>query len=276
MKKKNEQNACNALIEILEQITGVTYECESSPDDGPNEGPEVDFILKSTYDGTRRIVVEHTEIGLFKGHKQYAIRSFDIVQKINTRCGGAIPSDRYYFLRVPDTLISSLCSKKNRIAFVDSSAPWIAQHACQLKVGESLSYTYEDRKITLTCEGTNPSLNGNVKSMPEQPTDLTTLQKDGFDIAIQHALKKLLKYKLKRKRFTTVLLLEDIAGVKYEQVRKQLTFFERILIYFFINYIVVLASNDDRMITGTVWKENYTWYSFIPGDRRFMNFHGQK
>ena len=116
-------------------------------------------------------------------------------------------------------------SKKNRMAFVDSSAPWIAQHACQLKVGESLSYTYEDHKITLTCEGTHPSLNGNVRSMPEQPTDLTTLQKDGFDIAIQHALKKLRKYKLKRKRFTTVLLLEDIAGVKYEQVRKQLTFF---------------------------------------------------
>jgi len=173
-------------------------------------------------------------------------------------------------------LISSLSSKKSKMAFVDSLAPWITQHAWQLKLGESLLCTYEDRKITLTCEGTHPSLNGNVGRMPEQPTDLKTLQKDRFDIAIQHALKKLRKYKIKRKRFTTVLLLEDIAGVKYEQVRKQLTFFERVLIYLFVNYIVVLASHDDRMIVGNVWKENYTWHSFIPYDRRFDNFHGQR
>ena len=40
MKTKNEQNACNALIEILEQMMGVRYECESSPDDEPNDGPK--------------------------------------------------------------------------------------------------------------------------------------------------------------------------------------------------------------------------------------------
>jgi hypothetical protein len=267
MKKKNELNACNALIEILERITGVRYECENSPDDGSSDGPEVDFILKSTCDGTLRIAVEHTVIELFEGQIGYVRWSHDIVEEINNQCRGKIPPDRYFFLRVPEMLITTLRSKKRKMAFVDSVAPWIAQHAWKLKVGEFLSRSYEYHEVTVTCEGTNPSLNGKLGRMPEQPTDLKTLQKDRFDIAIQHALKKFWKYKLKR--VTTVLLLEDIAGFKYEQVRKQLTFFEKVWIYLFVNYIVVLASNNDKMIGGNVWKENYTWYSFIPCDRRF-------
>lgn len=254
-------------------MTGVRYEYEKSPDDGSNEGPEVDFILRSTCDGARRIAVEHTVIESFKGQKDYVIWSHDIVEKINNRCRGKIPSDRYYFLGLPDMLVSSLNSKKRRMAFVDSWAPWIAQHAWQLKIGQSLSCTYQDHETTLTCEGTYSSLDGNVGRMPQQPSDLIALQKDRFDIAIQHAIKKLWKYKFKLERFTTVLLLEDIAGFKYEQVRKQLTFFEKGLIYLFVNYIVVLASNDGRMIVGNVWKENYRWYSFIPYNRRFEDFH---
>ena len=48
MKKQNELNACNALIEILERVRGVRYECECCPDDKSRERPDVDFILKST------------------------------------------------------------------------------------------------------------------------------------------------------------------------------------------------------------------------------------
>ena len=267
MKKKNEQNACNALIDILERTTGVKYECESSPDVGTNDGPEVDFILKATYDGIRRIAVEHTVIELFPGQIGNAIWSHDIVETINTRCRGEIPSDRYYILTLPPILISSFNNKKKKMAFVDSLASWIVQNAWQLKVNESLLYTYKDHKITLTCRGTHPSLNGNVWSMPELPPDLKRLQKDRFYKAIQHALKKLKKYK--REGSTTVILLEDIAGVNYQYLTKELPFSEKDRIDRFIDYIVVLASNQGRMIVGDVWKENLTWHSLIPYDRRF-------
>ena len=267
MKKKNEQNACNALIEILERMTGVRYECEGSPDNGTNDAPEVDFILKSTCDRISRVAVEHTVIELFPGQKGCARWSYDIVEQINTRCRGKIPSDRYYFLTVPPILISSFNNKKKKMAFVDSLAPWIVQHAWQLKVDEFLPYTYEDHKITLICEGTHPPLNGNVWSMPELPPDLKTLQRDRFHKAIQHALKKLRKYK--REGSTTVILLEDIAGVNYQYLTKELPFSEKDQIDRFIDYIVVLMSHQDRMIVGNVWKENLTWHSFIPYDRRF-------
>jgi hypothetical protein len=66
MKKKNEINACNALIRILERVAGIKYECESCPDEGATKGPEPDFILKSTRVGMRRMAVEHAVIQLFK------------------------------------------------------------------------------------------------------------------------------------------------------------------------------------------------------------------
>jgi hypothetical protein len=58
-KKKNEMNACNAFIEILERMTCVKYECESSPDESTSKEKEPDFILKSTRVGATRIAVEH-------------------------------------------------------------------------------------------------------------------------------------------------------------------------------------------------------------------------
>ena len=166
---------------------------------------------------------------------------------------------------------SQVSKKKKRIAFVDSLVPWIVQHAGQLKADEFLSCTYEAHKITLTCEGTHPSLNGNVWSMPELPADQETLQRDSFHKAIKHGLKKLREYKLKG--VTTVVLLEDIAGVKYGQLIGELQPADKDQIDRFIDYIVVLASNNDRMIFGTVWKDIDRWYSFIPADRRFYNFH---
>ena len=160
------------------------------------------------------------------------------------------------------------------MAFVDSLAPWVTQHACQLRVDGVSSCTYQTYQISLTCRGTDPSINGNVWSLPELPSDLKTLQEDRFHKAIKHALKKLRRYKCKG--FTTVMLLEDIAGVKYKQLRKELPFSKKVQIYTFIDYIVVLGSNNDRMITGNVWKENCRWYSFIPYDRRFDNLRGQE
>ena len=88
MKKKNEISACNALIRILERVAGVKYECESCPDQGATNGPEADFILKSTCVESKRMAVEHTVIPLFKGQHDYVIRSYERAEEINRLCQG--------------------------------------------------------------------------------------------------------------------------------------------------------------------------------------------
>jgi hypothetical protein len=47
MKKENEINACEALIEILERVAGVKYQCDCFPDEGTSKAREPDFILRS-------------------------------------------------------------------------------------------------------------------------------------------------------------------------------------------------------------------------------------
>jgi hypothetical protein len=270
MKKKNEINACSALIRILERVAGVKYECESCPDEGATKGPEADFILKSTSVGMMRMAVEHTRIPLFKGQYDYVIGFYERAEEINRLCQGKIPADRYYYITAPHALISSLTDKKRRKAFHEALAPWITQQAPQLRIDESKQYSYQCYKITLICGGTHPRLNGTVGRMPECPADVTTLQKAEFDRAIRHGLDKLRKYKCNPSQsFETVLLLEDVAGLQHQRITKGLTSSEKAQIGEYIDYIVVLQSNEDQMIVGNVWKENKTWYGFIPANRRF-------
>jgi len=187
MKKENEINACKALITILERVAGVKYECEKScPDEGASKEKEPDFILKSTSVGMKRMAVEHTVIQLFNGQYGYAIGSYERAEEINRLCQGKIPADRYYFITAPYALINSLKDKKRQKAFDERLAPWITQQAPQLRIDESAQCSYECYKITLTCRGTHPQLNGKVWRMQECPTDVTTLHKEEFDRAVRH------------------------------------------------------------------------------------------
>jgi len=63
--------------------------------------------------------------------------------------------------------------------------------------------------------------------------------------------------------------LEDVAGLQHERITKGLTSSEKAQIDEYIDYIVVLASCEDQMVAGYVWKENETWYGFVPANRRF-------
>ena len=267
MKKKNEVNACNALIE---RVAGVKYECESCPDEGASKEKEADFILKSTCVGMKRVAVEHTVIQLFNGQYGYAIGSYERAEEINRLCQRKIPADRYYFITAPYALINSLKDKKRQKAFNERLAPWITQQAPQLRIDESAQCSCECYKITLTCGGTHPLLNGTVGRMQEYPSDVTTLRKEEFDSAIRHGLDKLRKYKCNpSESFETVLLLEDVAGLQHERITKGLTSSEKAQIDEYVDYIVVLASCEDQMIAGYVWKEKETWHGFIPANRRF-------
>jgi hypothetical protein len=268
MKKENEINACRALMRILERVAGVKYECESCPDEGATKGPEVDFILKSTCVGITRIAVEHTVIP--EGLYDYKIQSYNRAEEINRLCQGKIPADRGYYISAPHGLINSLTNKKKQKAFHEALAPWIIQQAPQLRIDESKKYSYGCYKITLTCGGTHPLWNGRVGRIPEYPTDVTTFQKEAFDTAIRHGLDKLRKYKCNpSETFKTVLLLEDVFGLLHQRIKEGLTPSEKAQIDEYIDYIVVLQSHEDQMIVGNVWKENKTWYGFIPYNRRF-------
>lgn len=271
MKKKNEINACNALIKILERVVGIKYEFESSPDEGASKGKEPDFILKSTRDGMTRMVVEHTVIHLFEQQRDYVISSFNRAEEINRLCQGKMPADRYYYLTAPHALIGSLTNKKKQEAFDESLAHWIIQQAPQLRRDdESRQYSYECYKITLTCGGTHPLLNGRVGRIPEYPRDVEMLQKKTFDKAIEHGLEKLTKYKHNpSKSFKTVLVLEDVSGFQHTRIMEGLTSSQKAEIDESIDHIVVLVSLNDEMIVGYLWKENETWHNFIPANRRF-------
>jgi hypothetical protein len=270
MKKKREINACNALITILERVAGVKYERERCPDEEASKEKEPDFILKSTCVGMKRMAVEHTVIPLFKGQHDYVIGFYDRAGEINRLCQGKIPADRYYYIMAPHALINSLKDKETQKAFDEELAPWITQQAPQLRIDESAQCSYECYKITLTCGGTHPLWNGRVGRMPENPTNVTRLQKEAFDSAIRHGLDKLRKYKCNpSESFETVLLLEDVAGLQRQPITKGLTSSEKAQIDEYIDYIVVLESREDQMIFGYVWKENETWHGFIPASRRF-------
>jgi hypothetical protein len=270
-KKRNEINACNALIRILERVAGAKYECQSSPDEGESKGKEPDFILNSTHVGMKRMAVEHTVIPLFKKQYNYLISSYERAEEINSLCQGKIPADRYYYITAPDALINSLTDNKRQKAFDENLAHWIAEQAPQLQIDdEPKQHTYECYEITLTCGGTHPEWNGKVGRMPECPIDVTTLQKEAFDRAIDHGLQKLIKYKRNpSESFKTVLLLEDVFGFQRTRITEGLTSSQKAAIEASIDYIVVLASHKDEMVAGYVWKENETWHGFIPGDRRF-------
>jgi hypothetical protein len=268
MKKKNEINACSALIRILERVAGVKYECESCPDEGATKGPEADFILKSTCVGMTRMVVEHTVIP--EGLYDYVRWFYNRAEEINRLCQGKIPADRYYYISAPHALINSLTDKKIQKACHEALAPWITQQAPQLRIDESKQYSYQCYKIRLTCGGTHPRWNGTVGRIPEYPADVATFQKEAFDTAIRHGLDKLRKYKCNpSETFKTVLLLEDVFGLQHQRITTGLSSSEKAQIDEYIDYIVVLQSHEDKMIVGNVWKENETWHGFIPANRRF-------
>lgn len=269
-KKENETNACNALISILEGVVGETYVCERCPDEEATKGKDVDFILKPTRTKTARIAVEHTIVPLFNGQLNYVISSHERLEKINSLCQGKIPRNRYYFVTAPHRLIGSLKNLEKQKAFDKNLADWITQRAPHLQIDESEQHSYEDYEITLSCVGTHPRIDGSVRRIPEFPRDALKLQKEAFDKAVQHGLDKFLKYKCDpSKNFKTVLLLEDVAGLPHQRMMDGLTLSDKARIDELIDFIVVLKSSEHQMIVGNVWKENETWYRFIPAKRRF-------
>jgi len=225
-------------------MIGIKYECHSSPDENNSSRCDIDFILISTAGHAKKIAVEHTIIESFERQIEYSYRSYDIVAEIDRICQGRIPTDRYYYLTVPHVLIRSL-EKRKKKTFIQEMAAWVIQQANKIQVYEHASRMYSNHKIRLFCGGTHPAINGKVGRIPEIPQDIDQRRIDRFNRAVietSRKIVKLMRYKLKG--FSTVFLVEDVTGIiaKLQHIRHGLTFLNRVLLRFLVDYIIVLAS----------------------------------
>lgn len=265
MKKPNELSAHAAFITILRSLADVEDWESESPDEVNRCTPDVDFVLVSSSNENDKIAVEHTIVESFDGQIEYVNRLREIECSVNAGCRKRIASDRYYFLLAPPILVlgDSLVGG-SREQFVSYLSSWIVEAAPKLLLVDSYVQTeYEGHKITLMCRGDHAQLNGNVWCMQQEPENQKALLSDRLGRAIGDKLPKLTKYR--KLGFKTALLLEDVAGtLSGSTLRGYEISLEE------VDYIVVFVSNEGRMITGNVWKEGPVWYSFVPGNRRFL------
>ena len=264
-KGPNELNARDAFITILKSLTDIEYKAEpKSPDDINGRTPDVDFLLFSSSDENDKIAVEHTRVESFNEEIKYVKRWRDIVCSVNAGCRERIPPDRYYFLAAAPIIVDSLVGKR-REQFVSDLSSWVAETAPKLlQVDSYIQTEYRGHKITLICSGDQACLNGNVRGMPQEPEDQKALQSERLGRAVRDKLPKLTKYK-EHDGFKTALLLEDVGGtLSGSTLRGCESSLEK------VDYVVVFVSNEDRMIIGNVWKDGSVWYSFVPGNRRFL------
>lgn len=268
MKQLNEENACNAFIQILKEINGVEYEIESSPDEHSGESSDVDYILISKDGRSHRIAVEHTTVTAFDKQIYYGYKSYDVVEQINFQCKKKLPKDRYYQLLIPPPLNNPL-KRKRKKQFVEEMASWISVIARTLTIDQWASRVYNSHKVTLICGGSHPEMNGNVGRALTQPEKVEELTREQFRRAIKEKLPKIIKYKFKG--MTTSLLLEDISGIFFatKKRRRDLTIIQRLFIRIFMDYVIIFMSNNHRMVVGNVWKEKWHWYPTIPSHRKF-------
>ncbi len=268
MKKQNEQNACEAFIAILNTLTGIQYVKSESPDEINSETRDVDFLITSISDESDRIAVEHTVLESYEGQIKYVNESYDVVGSINAGCRDKIPDDRFYFLTIPPIVVDSFV-RKSRIRFVSKLSSWVAETAQTLPIDGQTQTDYTGHTITLMCCGSHVQLNGNVWRAPQQPENQEILQTKRLNRAFGDKLPKLRDYK--KRGYKTAFLLEAIAAIPstITERGRGISSEERSSIRDAVDYIIVFASNEGRMIVGNVWKENSVWHSSIPDDRRF-------
>lgn len=268
MKKRNEENSIIAFCEILERYTDSNILNKSFPDEANRKTKDIDCLLTTNKD---RYAIEHTIVEAFEEQWKYGIDSYRFVEKINAVLGSdnVVPNKYYYVLLVPKELIANTNSNR-RGQLQTIIVNWIKSKIDALKINDFISQEVSNSEVTLICSGSDSELNGNVIRIQESPNNSEKLRKLRFRRSISDKIKKLRRYKIRR--YKTVLILEDISGIGVECSKKghDLTWLHRISIWLFINIIVIMYSNQQKMIVGNIWKENCKWYSIIPHEKRFL------
>lgn len=273
-KKKSEENAGDAFIEILQKIKGVTYKKVCRPDEKNRSTQDIDFILVPKYEKDKypKIAVEHTIVEAHEKQKKYVIQLNSIEKEIDQRCQGKLPINYCFNLIAPPSLIEGMNNKKKG-QFIEEMLSWIPDVAKSLTTNKQSSRIYNKHKVTLWCVGSFSEFNGTIGMISLRPDDAERERHDRFRRAIEDKLPKLIKYK--EKGYVTVLLLEDISlsylnpggnlkGLIPDQYHSE--FLSK------IDYVIIFFSREDKMFRGHIWKEESKTYSEIPYNRMFK-FH---
>ena len=276
--KKNEKNACNAFIDILQKINGVAYEVVDYPEERNRKTPDVEVILapKDENGQSPKIAVEHTIIEAHKKQISYVNQLYGIEKEIGQRFQGKLPIDYCFGLIAPPSLIVGM-NNINRDQFVEEMTNWIPNVAKSLTTDQRSSRLYNKHEVSLWCVGSCSGLNGTVWMISASPKRAEKERQDRFRRAIEEKLPKLIKYK--EKGFATALLLEDVSFVHSNPGRNFKDLIPNQYHSDFltkIDYVVIILSQEKKMIVGLVWKEESQLYSEIPDNRRFTMFSSQQ
>ena len=277
-KKKNETNACNAFIEIIEKLKGVKYKISSIPDEENGNTKDIDFILAPTdkKDQSPKIAVEHTTVERHEKQIDYVKQLGFIEKEIVQECQEKLPNNYFFQLIVPPSLAIGMNNKK-RDKFITEMLSWIPNAAKSLTTDRQSSRLYNEHEVLLWCAGSSPEFNGTIGTMATDPEKPKKEKQDRFCRAIKDKLPKLIKYK--DKGFVTALLLEDV-GISHSNPGDNLDDLVpnqyRSDFQSKIDYVVIFVSNRDKMIVGLIWKEGTKIYHDIPENRRFHRFNFQQ
>lgn len=272
IKKENEINACNAFIEILQRIKGVEYYPERWPEKENRNIQDVEVILapKDKNEQLPKIAVEHTIVEAHDKQIAYVNQSYDVVEKINQRCQGKLPTNRWFQIVVPTALIIDT-SKESRDQFIEEMSNWIPGIAETLITDDQWSsQLYNGHKVSLICCGSYLELNGTIGRASTRPKEADKERRDRFRRAVEEKLPKLIKYK--KKGYTTALLLEDVSfshALPKDNWKDLIPDRYHSEFQLEIDYVVIFVSNEKKMIVGNVWKEGSQIYAEIPDSRRF-------
>ena len=270
--KENEINACNAFIEIIQRIKGVEYYSERWPEKENRNIPDIEVILapKDKKGQLPRIAVEHTIIEAHDKQIAYVNQSCNVVEKINQRCQGKLPTNRWFQIVIPPALITNT-TKESRNQFIKEMSNRIPDIAETLTTDDQWSsLLYNGHEVLLICRDSFLELNGKIGRMPTRPKEADKERQDRFRNAIEKKLPKLIKYK--KKGYTTALLLEDVSfshALPKDNWQDLIPDRYHSEFQLEIDYVVIFVSNEKKMIVGNVWKEGSQIYAEIPDNRRF-------
>jgi hypothetical protein len=277
IKKENEINACNAFIEILQRIKGVEYYPEKWPEEENRNSPDIEVILapKDKKGQLPKIAVEHTIIEAHEDQIRYVIQLYDIVTEIDRRCQEKLPTDCYFALTIPPSLVRGTQEEKDQL--IGEMSDWVLNIAKTSTISQfdqfrkCVSRLYNEHEVSLTCGNPFSKLNIKVGMMPTRPKEADKERQARFRRAFKEKLPKLIKYK--EEGFATALLLEDISfshALPKDGWKELIPNQYHSEFQLKIDYVVIFVSNKNKMIVGNVWKEGSQIYAEIPDNRRFI------
>ncbi len=120
----NEGKACDAVVRLLEKLTGETRKSIRNPEED-GVGPPIDLRLRL---GTCEYAIEHTRIEPYEKQIKTAVAFKQINDYITKRISDSLPGPAYYALHVP-IIVCLPETRKKRERVLNNLAKWIRTSA---------------------------------------------------------------------------------------------------------------------------------------------------